>query len=141
MGVRDSWNELGTGGKVLVGLLVGGGVLVVGLVLLVILAAVVGSFVLGMGESTSATATPQVSFTADYDTAGETAEILHDGGDGIPADELSVETGDRTVEWDDADGAVTAGDSTVVDASPGTTVSVVWNGDGESAVLLRTTVE
>jgi len=31
MGVRDSWNELGTGGKVLVGLLlVGGGVLVVG---------------------------------------------------------------------------------------------------------------
>jgi len=53
MGVRDSWNELGTGGKVLVGLLVGGGVLVVGLVLLVILAAVVGSFVLGMGESTS----------------------------------------------------------------------------------------
>ncbi|MCU4798789.1 type IV pilin N-terminal domain-containing protein [Halobacteria archaeon HArc-gm2] len=112
----------------------------VGLILLIILAAVLGSFVLGMGES-SAAATPQASFTVDYDAAGETAEITHDGGDAIPADELSVETGDRTVAWDDGDGEVTAGDSTAVDAAPGTTVSVVWSAHGESAVLMRATVE
>ncbi|SFR93432.1 Protein of unknown function [Halomicrobium zhouii] len=141
MGVRDSWNELGTGGKILVGLVVGGVVVVVGLILLLILAAVIGSFVLGMGEPSTATAMPQVTFSVEYDAAAETAEITHDGGDAIPADELSVETGDRTVAWDDGDGEVTAGESVAVDASPGTTVSVVWNGDGESAVLSRTTVE
>lgn len=141
MGVRDSWNELGTGGKILVGLLVGGVVVVVGLVLLVILAAVVGSFVLGVGETSSAGATPQASFTVDYDAASETAEITHDGGDAVPADELSVEAGDRTVAWEDGDGEVSAGDSTAVDAAPGTTVRVVWSGDGESAVLMRATVE
>lgn len=116
-------------------------VVVVGLVLLLVLAAVIGSFVLGMGESSSATATPQATFTAEYDAASETTEISHDGGDAIPANELSAEAGDRTVAWDDGDGTVTAGDSTAVDAAPGTTVSVVWNGDGESAVLMRATVE
>lgn len=139
MGLRDSWNELGTGGKVLVGLAVGGVVLVVGLVVLLILAAVVGSFVLGMGD-TAETTMPQASFTVDYDASNETAEITHSGGESIPASGLDVETGERTVEWDDGDGDVTAGDSMTVDANRGTTVRVIWRGDGESAVLSRTTL-
>lgn len=140
MGVRESWNELGTGGKVLIGLVVGGTVLVVGLVLLIILAAVLGSFVLGMGDQAAAT-TPQVSFDGDYDTSGETMEITHTGGESIAATDLHIETDDQVLEWEDEDGTVGAGDSAVVDVSPGTTVRVVWNGEGESAVLFSQTAQ
>lgn len=139
MGVRDSWNELGTGGKILVGLLVGGVVVVVGLVLLVVLAAVVGSFVLGVGDASQST-TPTASFAFEHDVPNETAEITHDGGDSIPADELSVETDEGTVGWDDEDGTVTVGDSVVVDAARGTTIRVVWSDGSESMVLAQSTV-
>lgn len=140
MGLRDSWNELGTGGKLLVGVFVGGVVLVVGLVVLVLLAAVIGSFALGMGEEAGATA-PQISFATDYDAGSETAEITHDGGDSVEAGDLRIETDDGTVAWDAGDGSVDPGDSTTVDASPGSTVSIVWSSGGESMVLSRTTVE
>lgn len=134
MGVRESWNELGTGGKILIGLAVGGVVLVVGIVLLVILAAVLGSFVLGMGEQTAGTA-PQMSIVYEYDESSESVEITHDGGDSVEAGDLLIETDDGTVPWEDSDGTVTAGDSTVVDASDGTTVRVVWVGEEETRVL------
>lgn len=140
MGVRESWNELGTGGKVLVGLLVGGVVLVVGLVLLVILAAVLGSFVLGMGEP-AAQASPQLSVAFDYDDSTETVEIIHDGGDSVEAADLLIETEDGTFGWEDPDGTVSAGDSTVVDASPGTKVQVVWVGGEETTVLAEMTTQ
>ena len=139
MSLRESWDELGTGGKVLIGVAVGGFVLVVGLVLLVILAAVIGSFVLGMGDTAAATS-PQISVAVDYDASTETAEVIHEGGDSIEADSLLVETDAGTFEWEDGDGTVTAGDSTTVDASAGTTVRVVWVGGEESAVLAETTV-
>lgn len=134
MGVRESWNELGTGGKVLIGLVVGGAVLVVGLVLLIILAAVLGSFVLGMGDQAVAT-TPQLSIDAEYDASSEVAEITHEGGDTVEAANLQIKTDDRTFEWEDEDGAVTAGDSVVIDVSQGTEVRVVWTGEGESVVM------
>lgn len=41
----------------------------------------------------------------------------------------------------DSDGTVTAGDSTVVEASPGTTVRVVWTSGDGSMVLSRATMK
>lgn len=65
---------------------------VIGVILMVaitvILAAVIASFVLGLGD-TAAQSTPQASFTFDYE-AGEPLTITHDGGDTIEAQELYV---------------------------------------------------
>lgn len=140
MGVRETWSELGTGAKILIGAVVGGVVLVVGIVLLLVLAAVVGAFALDLGES-SGQASPQASFAAEYDAGDETVDVTHDGGDAIRATALTVEVGDRAHQWEDDDGSVTAGDSMVVEATPGTTVRVVWTDGDESTVLFRGTTE
>lgn len=139
MGVRESWNELGTGGKVLVGLLVGGVVLVVGIVLLIVLAAVLGSFVLGMGSSASggsAAAPPEMSVSMSYDATAETATVTHTRGETIEAENLLLRVDGELIDWTDPDGSVTAGDSMTVDASSGTTVRVIWSGGGEDPVTL-----
>ncbi|WP_276258097.1 type IV pilin N-terminal domain-containing protein [Haloglomus litoreum] len=76
---------------------------VIGVILMVaitvILAAVIGTFVLGLGDQVSNTS-PQASFTfdfndeANYDGSsgvdGDQLEITHDGGDKIPATTLSA---------------------------------------------------
>ena len=67
---------------------------VIGVILMVaitvILAAVIATFVLGLGDSLSNTA-PQASFSFDYDDASpDTLTITHDGGDAIEAGTLSA---------------------------------------------------
>jgi flagellin-like protein len=81
---------------------------VIGVILMVaitvILAAVIGTFVLGLGDQVQSTA-PQASFSFDYESGdsdnaddwgnAKTAQdgaltITHDGGDSIPAEELTV---------------------------------------------------
>ena len=63
MGLRETWNELGTGLQVLVGLGVGAVLLVAAIPIVVVLAAVVGSFVLGVGDPGAAgPEAPQASF-------------------------------------------------------------------------------
>ena len=63
---------------------------VIGVILMVaitvILAAVIGTFVLGLGESVQST--PQAKFAFDYQNDNVT--ITHEGGDAIPSEELSV---------------------------------------------------
>jgi flagellin-like protein len=65
---------------------------VIGVILMVaitvILAAVIGTFVLGLGDQVSESA-PQAQFTFDYDGAGNIT-VTHDGGDAIEAGDLSV---------------------------------------------------
>ncbi len=134
MGVRESWNELGTGGKVAVGLVVGGIVLVVGLVLLVVLAAILGSFVLGMGSSAGG-APPAMTPAFDYTASNETLRVTHAGGDAVDADDLLIETDGRTVGWTAEDGTVTAGASTTAEAAPGSTVRLIWTGGDGRQVL------
>ncbi|SDM94340.1 flagellin N-terminal-like domain-containing protein [Halogranum gelatinilyticum] len=62
---------------------------VIGVILMVaitvILAAVIGTFVLGLGDSVSDTS-PQASLSFDYtaDAADSTIEVTHSGGDAIP---------------------------------------------------------
>ena len=63
---------------------------VIGVILMVaitvILAAVIGTFVLGLGESVQST--PQAKFAFDYQNSNLT--VTHEGGDAISAEELSV---------------------------------------------------
>jgi len=72
---------------------------VIGVILMVaitvILAAVIGTFVLGLGDQVQSTA-PSASFTFDYTADDGSAEgqlqVIHDGGDSIEAQGLSVNT-------------------------------------------------
>lgn len=122
---------------------------------LVVAVAVVGTFVLGLGNavgsasggaSVSGTAresrggAPQVSLSFEY-RSGESVTITHDGGDNVEADRLQVTytaDGQRRVEsWESADGQVTAGDTHETDAAPDpdTDVRVVWTGEDRAVTL------
>ena len=110
---------------------------VIGVILMVaitvILAAVIGAFVLGLGGETQET--PQVSLSFDQD--GETVTVAHRGGDSV--DEGDIEA--RGAVSDDTDfgdsDVFRAGDSVDVtaDGSEGDTLNIVWTGGNEDAVL------
>jgi len=139
---------------------------VIGVILMVaitvILAAVIGTFVLGLGDQVQSTA-PQASFTFDYtDGASEDElEIVHDGGDSIDTSTLAASISGAT----DADGTpddswdfstlgvaasdTTAGTSATVNEAnlgmdttddldlSGATVRVTWNAESaESSATL-----
>lgn len=112
-------------------------------VLLVLLAAVVGTFVLGVGDSVEQRA-PQVSFRFEFDAEGH-ALVLHQGGDHVDASRLRlVYTSDgrrRIDRWRDADGAVEAGDTyrTRGPLDAGTQLRVIWSSpDGSTSAVLGT---
>jgi flagellin-like protein len=123
---------------------------VIGVILMVaitvILAAVIGTFVLGLGGSTASA--PQAQFTFQNDTSPSATvpgacsitsasgsgvgflNATHDGGDSIPASTLSWSAGGGSHEVtacfpDDAD--VTAGDSFGTQAVGGQTARIIWN--------------
>jgi FlaG/FlaF family flagellin (archaellin) len=128
---------------------------VIGVILMVaitmILAAVIASFVLGLGGNTETT--PTASFDFDYDEANTDLTITHSGGATIRVDELYVR-GDnlaQTGRWDNIGGEATGskgGTSGVVSGNSvdltGTTNSnyvarVVWesiNGDTSSELAV-----
>jgi FlaG/FlaF family flagellin (archaellin) len=136
MGLRERWSELSTGTKVLVGAGIGIGVFVVAIPVLLILAAVVGSFVLGMGGGDVPDA-PTASIEYEYEGAGEemTATITHEGGEPIESGNLAVRINDRTVSWTDEDGEIGVGNSITVDVAAGDSIRVVWD-DGSERVTL-----
>ena len=73
---------------------------VIGVILMVaitvILAAVIGTFVLGLGDSVSENA-PQAQFTYDFDSDASTLTVTHDGGDEIQESAISIsESNDTT---------------------------------------------
>jgi flagellin-like protein len=113
---------------------------VIGVILMVaitvILAAVIGTFVLGLGDQVSNTS-PSASFSFDYDSTTEDLTITHDGGDSLEGANLNVKT-TGTLSGGFANTEVTAGDSiTVQTVKSGDTVRVVWtspNG-GDTATL------
>ncbi|KZX46791.1 MULTISPECIES: type IV pilin [unclassified Haloarcula] len=107
---------------------------VIGVILMVaitvILAAVIASFVLGLGDQAQQ-ATPQASFSWEYsanssaDTDGNVT-ITHDGGDSIQAQELYIrgdfDSGGETTagSWNTYEGASVSGGS---DVSAGQTIN------------------
>jgi flagellin-like protein len=89
---------------------------VIGVILMVaitvILAAVIGTFVLGLGDQVQSTS-PQASFNFDFtdqtrdasgsDVADDEVTVVHDGGDAIPAARLSFVANGAQGNWTDAD--------------------------------------
>jgi len=133
---------------------------VIGVILMVaitvILAAVIATFVLGLGESVSETA-PQANFATDY-SAGDTTStsfgqsgspdgslaITHTSGDSVQAQNLYVTggIGDR-FSWTDASAygsgsEIDAGDSVDYLVNSDDTVRVLWSdGSGGSSAELK----
>jgi flagellin-like protein len=136
---------------------------VIGVILMVaitvILAAVIGTFVLGLGDQVSQT-TPQSSFQFDYDqSSNDTLTIAHNGGDTLEASNVNVTIGgvnntvDGSYNWetglDGASGDINAGSTVEVNGGnvnnnndldlSSATVRVVWQASGgDSSAQLGT---
>jgi len=122
---------------------------VIGVILMVaitvILAAVIASFVLGLGETTSDT--PTASFSFDYDSSGTPeVTITHDSGDPIPAQNLIIR-GENLVdegEWDSVGGSsdtnsrVVAGNSATIEVDGDEYVLRMVYEDGDTTSTLQT---
>ncbi len=130
---------------------------VIGVILMVaitvILAAVIATFVLGLGEQVSDTA-PNANFQFDYNSTGgsENVTITHTSGPAIEVSSLSVGGPgiEESVGWADvynstygSNDEISAGDSLTVpnnssvdyQLNPGERVSVIWSNEGDSATL------
>lgn len=117
---------------------------VIGVILMVaitvILAAVIGSFVIGLGDQVQETA-PNAQFTFDYSEGN--VQITHDGGQDIDvtqSDLIVIGDDDGEYDWGDAhtEDIVSAGDTTPegIPVTSGETIRVVWEGgEGTSATL------
>ncbi|MDS0258311.1 type IV pilin N-terminal domain-containing protein [Haloarcula sp. S1CR25-12] len=144
---------------------------VIGVILMVaitvILAAVIATFVLGLGDSLSNQA-PQATFTFDSNndpggTTTDTVNITHDGGDDVAPSNVQIKIGGA--DFVNADGTdyksgqvtasrsifpsdpVSAGDTFVIAESSdsiqdGDSIRVIWSDSdgGSSAVLSESTV-
>jgi len=123
---------------------------VIGVILMVaitvILAAVIASFVLGLGNSTNTT--PSASFNFDYSEADGNVTVTHATGDNIDSARLSVVLNGTSEDWPNS-GTVSSGSTISVGlngsvfensnltASSGDTIKVAWNSeDGESSSTL-----
>lgn len=113
-------------------ILIVGAVVVVGLIGLLVVtvigAAVVGSFVLGVGGSAEA-ATPQADFGVEETADG--VRIVHEGGEPIDTAQLAVvvdgsATQATAYDGTGGDGTFDARDSLAVTAESGSTVQLVW---------------
>lgn len=131
---------------------------VIGVILMVaitvILAAVIGTFVLGLGDQVQSTS-PNAQFSFDYDS-GATAEldITHDGGDAVDVAQVET-TSSSAVNTSDCSGnswgslgtddTISAGSTCTAtddtDNLEGATVRVVWTseGGGQSSTMARWT--
>lgn len=117
---------------------------VIGVILMVaitvILAAVIGTFVLGLGNQMGQSA-PQASFSADYDEANTNLEITHTGGAKMAASDISVVVGSTTSPISshgvNAESDITAGTTvTISGVNPEDTVRLVWQqGSDDSAIV------
>ncbi|EMA00359.1 type IV pilin [Haloferax denitrificans] len=116
---------------------------VIGVILMVaitvILAAVIGTFVLGLGEQT-ATA-PQASFSFDYNqSSADYLNITHESGGAIDSDQLNITTGVSIYGTAEA-GSGNASESrtwtglngdTQTDVTAGTSVTILPSGASET---------
>jgi|AntDeeMinimDraft_4_1070355.scaffolds.fasta_scaffold01356_8 flagellin-like protein len=137
---------------------------VIGVILMVaitvILAAVIASFVLGLGDQ-AANTTPQASFSFDYEQSssptgsegtdfegdlggGNTLDITHDGGDTIDAARLSASDGSNSFDFDESGAlgsgaSMSAGNSVTAEIDNDDTVRVIFTGEsGDSSSTLAT---
>jgi flagellin-like protein len=124
---------------------------VIGVILMVaitvILAAVIGTFVLGLGDQVSNNA-PQASLEFSY--ADDDVEITHTGGDTLENSSIEVVgvSNFSSSDYEDPPGTYSAGDlvfsssSDALDGEGGTEIRVVWQNPagGSSNVIASSTV-
>ena len=114
---------------------------VIGVILMVaitvILAAVIGSFVLNLGGSLQQSA-PQANFEFDYDQDDTTVNITHTSGDSVENSSISISQSDGSGISVISSGTVTAGTEVANgDYSSGETIRVVWESEnGENSATL-----
>ena len=116
---------------------------VIGVILMVaitvILAAVIGTFVLGLGSEIQTTP-PQADITFEEDSSGN-VDITHSGGDPIDPTNMEVSGAGLSDEcssvsdWDsvNSDSEVNAGSTCQVTPSSDGTIRVTWESDDGSA--------
>ncbi|GAB6863312.1 type IV pilin [Haloplanus litoreus] len=128
---------------------------VIGVILMVaitvILAAVIGTFVLGLGDQVSDNA-PQTSFSFEFDDGGDGyngatsdyVNLTHEGGETLEAADIGVsgDDSDVNVSSDFPDDTIDAGDTASYnEVNSGETVRVIWtnpNG-GSTNTIARAT--
>ena len=116
---------------------------VIGVILMVaitvILAAVIGTFVLGLGDQVSNTS-PSASFSFDYDSTNSELSITHDGGDSLQNSNIEVKSDAGGADETNWGSEISAGDTTTVyNVASSETIRVVWtspNG-GDTATLAK----
>ena len=135
---------------------------VIGVILMVaitvILAAVIGTFVLGLGESIEDNA-PSASFTTNYEestpatgsscaadgtTGDNTLEITHQSGPTIDAERLTIsEDGSDGDGWTACGGSseASSGDTATADVKSDATVRLIWTAEGGGQTDTLTTWE
>ncbi len=108
---------------------------VIGVILMVaitvILAAIIGTFVMGLGNNVGQAA-PQASLSVSS-TGSNTVEISHDGGDALHSEntKLIVESNGETAYWtksSSSDETFTVGDTLEIDPVSGTISNGPWTG-------------
>ena len=110
---------------------------VIGVILMVaitvILAAVIGTFVLGLGDQVSESA-PQASFSFDFDVPNDNVTVTHEGGETLEPGNIQV-SGDSGAlnaagsgdEFRNLSNPISAGTSaTYTGISGGETIRVIW---------------
>lgn len=120
------FNKLADNPAILLAVILGGAILFLVLITIVT-AAVIGTFVLGAGNE-STPQTPVVQFEHDYDSTGNTVTITHAGGDNINPETITITNTDTNTDtnWDDPDGEITAGETTTVNAAPDDTIKITY---------------
>jgi flagellin-like protein len=139
---------------------------VIGVILMVaitvILAAVIGTFVLGLGNEVQQNSpTASITFDQQGDAGSADVKVAHDGGDTLNTDDIDITATDSSGssvgffsgtpvdDWSSGDDEITAGDSTTLqkedgdgDGNPdgfnsGDTIKVTWTSDdgGNSNVI------
>jgi flagellin-like protein len=121
---------------------------VIGVILMVaitvILAAVIGTFVLGLGNQVQDTA-PQATFSFDYESNSGDYDVTatHDGGDTFNADNSNeLNLTDNTGNSSTYGLPVSSGDSAEITTGSSTDVRVIWtspSGENSATVARATT--
>jgi len=118
---------------------------VIGVILMVaitvILAAVIGTFVLGLGDSVDSA--PQASFNFDVDETNNELQITHRGGDTIQTSDIQVRVGGTDTDLlgsssgSAISGGFKAGDTGYVDisSSSGQTVDIVYTASERQSII------
>ena len=115
---------------------------VIGVILMVaitvLLAAVAGTFVLGLGEQESETA-PQASFAFEEGSSSGSVVVIHEGGDSFEGSRITLTGPSTSVDPFGSSSTVESGDESgeITKFSSGDEIEVVWTSpSGETTQVL-----